>query len=277
MTTKQLLLLFEPGEAVFTGSQYQHLPPETSEFFCINPTKDASSRVESDLYNLRNFLIEFDNAPLDQQTASISVIEASGLPIRTATFSGSKSIHLIFSLADTLTVDYRSAWKALAAETILLTGLQPDASCKNPGRLSRLAGATRADTGKVQELVHTGALITNRQLIQLVNKHAIKASVKSSSGVEIDSQMDLATFEQEIQIRAKGIATKTSTVKYWAQPAGCNDIIRNLTLWAIDKTGVPESTFTQYAEAKLLPHLVAAGYPAEKVYRAIRMAYESKT
>lgn len=273
---RQLNLLFEENEFVWTGSTFKASGPEVSEFFVINPLKSLDNRKDENVAVYRNFLIEFDNAPLEAQIAALSQIERSGLNIRTAVFSGSKSYHLIFSLADNLSCDYKAAWEALAAEVESITTLIPDGACKNPARLSRLAGATRADKNKVQELVHTGKLITNATINGLIQKHRIETTVNKASKVDMELEMSIEDFERRVRISAKGLNSMINKVQYWAAPAGMHPEILRLTLWAIDSTGVPVSTFIQFAETKLIPHLKAAGYPPEKVYRAINMAYERK-
>lgn len=272
---KQLDLLFQETDNVWTGNLYELDTVEKSEFFVINPLKSLETRSNENVAVYRNFLFEFDNAALEDQEAAISLIEQNGLPLRTVVFSGSKSYHMIVSMADNLGSDYRSAWEALAAEISLVTGLVADPACKNPARLSRVAGFIRPDTGKVQQLVHTGRLITNATVIGLISKHKIKAVVIKSVKAEISSDMDVEDFK--IQLRyEKGLHSVLSKIALWAQPAGMHPEILRLTLWAIDSIGVPKATFIKYAESSMLPHLQAANYPADKMYRSIEMAYERK-
>ena len=273
MQNKQLQLLFDENDIVWTGNQYELRPTSASEFFCINPLRNLQSRKNEDVTVLRNFLLEFDGAPLTQQRAAIKVIEAAGLPIRTAVFSGSKSLHFIISLADTLTVDYKSAWLALSAEVSKLTGLEADEACKNPARLSRLAGHVRGSTGKEQTLEHTGKLISNEKILQLMRGHQIRASTTSHlPDTAIDSQMDIVAFKFRLKL-VPGLHSRFQSINIWAQPENMYGELLRLTLWAIDSTGVPKNTFTEYAEDKIFPALKAVGYPESKLYKPIDNAY----
>ena len=275
-TQKQLELLFLETDIVYTGDKFELKPTKASEFFCLNPVKDLGSRKLDNIYAHRNLLFEFDGAPLESQYAALDPIQTA-IPLRTVTFSGSKSLHLIVSIADTLTVDYKAAWEAIATEIKLITGLEADESCKNPNRLSRLAGFIRPDTGKEQALVSTGNLITNQALAVLISKHSIKA--KGSKGTrkeKIESVMSMEEFEHRLAY-TKGLITAINLFKYKAAPVGMYPEVLKLTLWAIDATGVPYETFLQFAEVKLFPHLRAANYPEEKITRGIDMAYEQKT
>jgi len=276
MQNTQLNLLFEEREIVWTGNQYELKSLDSSEFFCINPLRNLQSRKNEDVVVYRNFLFEFDNAPLETQVAAISLLENNNIPIRTAVFSGSKSLHLIVSLADTLTMDYKSAWVALTAEILALTGLQADEACKNPARLSRLAGHVRESTGKLQELVHTGNLITNEKIKQLIKAHDIRSSSTSHlPDTAIDTDMNLVDFKFRLNLIPK-LKSRFQSIDMWAQPENMYGELLRLTLWAIDSTGVPKKTFTAYAEDKLFPALRTVGYPESKLYKPIDNAYDYK-
>jgi hypothetical protein len=276
MTYKsQLDHLFTPDQFVFTGDEYYLQPVDRSAFFCINPVSNLDNRQLDNLSNLQNFLIEFDEAELTDQKAAIPLIEQAGINIATAVYSGSKSVHLIFSMAETLQTDYRSAWIALSLEIKQLTGLKADPQCKNANRLSRLAGYTRPDTGKVQELLHVGGYIKNELLHNLILKHDIKSTVKQSMA-PLNNSLDVSDFETLLRRQEHGLLNKFLTVDRWASSIGMYDKLFRLTCWAIDATGVPEGVFKEYARRKLYPSLLEAGYPANKLDRPIENAYTYK-
>lgn len=276
MHLKQLNHIFTDNQLVYTGDEYKLLNPEASAFFCINPVKSFDNRQIDNVSSLQNFLIEFDEASYEQQFKSIKSIEDSGLNIATAVFSGSKSIHLIFSMAESLAVDYKSAWLAIALEVRSITGLTADAQCKNANRLSRLAGFVRPETGKVQELLHVGGFIKNETLIALIDRHKISHAIQQTT-VNYDPAMSLEKFELLLIKRQARLYSKIARVDQWAGSVGMYKELFNLTCWAIDATGVPENTFKQFAQKKLFPALLEAGYPINKLDKPIDNAYTYKT
>lgn len=271
-TLKQLEHLFPDTVNIWTGDKYTLLEPENSEFFCINPLKNFDNRQNENVLEKRNFLIEFDEGSLEDQKASISTIESSGLKIASAVYSGSKSIHLIFSMAENLTVDYRSAWLALSMECASLTGLNADPACKNEARLSRLAGIVRADTGLSQELLHLGGFLTNAKVLELINKHQIRTSINNEDVVPLND-MNLTKFKFAIQ-KHKGLWSKLRSAPIWAKPVNMYPELLKLTIWAVEKTGVPKETFLQYSQENIFPYLVQVGYPTDKLDKAIHNAYD---
>ena len=272
-TLKQLNHLFPDEVQIWTGSKYELLHPEESEFFCINPLKNLDNRTNENVLEYRNFLIEFDEGSLEDQKASISKIESSGLKIASAVYSGGKSVHLIFSMAEKLAFDYRQSWLAVCMEAEQLSNLSADPSCKNEARLSRLAGVIRQDTGKEQELLHLGGFLTNEKIAELINKHNIRAASLSSGPITVNQKMSLLKFKIEIQ-KYRGLWSKLRGARDWAGPINMYPELLKLTIWAIEKTGVPKDTFLEYSKEKIFPHLLEKGYPAEKLDKAINNAYD---
>lgn len=270
---KQLFHLFNKDATIWTGSKFNLNNIENSEFFCINELKNLNNRTNENVLIKQNFLIEFDEGTFEQQEAAISLIEATGLNIATAVFSGSKSIHLIISAAESLDLEYRQTWLALAAEIRSITGLTPDAACKNEARLSRLAGAIRPETGLEQRLLHVGGFVTNEKFAKLAAKHQIKTSVLNTSKVPLESSMDLENFKIKLE-KHTGLWSKLRGVRIWAKHVNMYPEILKLTIWAVETTGVPKNVFLEYAEQKIFPHLLNAGYPADKLDKAIHNAYD---
>lgn len=277
-TKKQFDKLFSDTDIVYTGDKYGLLRVELSEFFVINPLNNLDNRTNENVSEAKNFLMEFDTGTYEEQLSTIEILEASNLPVTTATFSGSKSIHLILSMAEKLNYDYRQAWVALAAEITELTGLSPDKSCKNEARLSRLAGATRPETGKEQTLLHTGGYLKNSKISELVQKYGIKAPGLNTVTVSMNPDLDLIRFKWALkeQINA-GLSSTLRSAPAWAASEGMYFQLFRITNWVIDSTGAPRETFLEYAKEKIYPHLLNAGYPAYKLDKPINNAYDWKT
>ena len=169
----QLRALFLPGELVFCGDKFgkevrpvedwiarieggEKIPP----LLCPNPLKPGggmtkagkpSYRCDDAVAVFRHAVAEFDGMPIDKQ---IKFWVGLGLGAVTClTYSGGKSIHAL------LRVDApdAAAWKRNVRGRLFDRTLIPlgcDGACVNPSRLSRLAGATRADKGgAVQKLL----------------------------------------------------------------------------------------------------------------------------
>jgi hypothetical protein len=153
------------------GWEVSAAPKPNDIFFSINalspivdcePTEswhrhDLPRRSDKNVICHRNFLIELDNMPLNQQ---IEYVRSTNLPVSAITFSGSKSYHFIVSLQDPLNA---SEYAKLANG---LHRLLPAAekSTKNPSRLSRLPGVIRPETKLLQELVYLGERININSL-----------------------------------------------------------------------------------------------------------------
>ena len=159
-----LALLFEPGQAsCFTRSEYGwrvSLAPKYDDlFFSINalhgqldlaPVKDwhkehQPRRADANVICHRNFLLELDDVPLDEQVDYVTNL----VPVSSIVYSGGKSYHFIISLTEAVTAEkYKELAKRLHS---LVTKADPQ--CKNPSRLSRLPDVTRPETGKAQALI----------------------------------------------------------------------------------------------------------------------------
>lgn len=169
-------LLFSPAAVTcYTESPFGYKvkthPRKSDLFFCINelypdrdnnPTKDwhdpsAPRRADANVATFRNFLLEIDDMPLDDQIAYVK----SRVPVSTIVYSGGSSYHFIISLEEPLP-DYETYmhW----ARRLLMLVPKADKMCKNPSRLSRLPGRLRLDTGKMQKLMFVGERVNNMHL-----------------------------------------------------------------------------------------------------------------
>lgn len=180
---KFLTTLFEPGEvACFTdnpnGYRAYEAPLDRDIFFSINPlfrdldtqptktwhSPKVSRRADCNVAAYRNFLLEIDNLPLEEQAPYVRSLL---LPISSIVYSGGKSHHFIISLKEPLSdpKEYSSVAKRLHK---LCTKADP--TTKNPSRLSRLPFRTRPETGLEQKLVYLGERIEWAQLNELLPK-----------------------------------------------------------------------------------------------------------
>lgn len=174
---KFLSTLFDADQATCfspdaKGTEVTLAPNPGDIFFCINSlnsTLDANPsepwhrvdlprRADHNVICFRNFLLEIDNMPIEQQIQYVR----DRVPVTAITFSGKKSYHFIISLTEPLP-DYDSYMKFSRGLHRLL-GPAIDPATKNPSRLSRLPGVVRPDTGLLQELVYLGSRINAADL-----------------------------------------------------------------------------------------------------------------
>ena len=164
---------FLPGELVYCGfenggsvlerddwiyrfANHEYLPP----LFCPNPLKagggvsaagKTSIRCDDAVSVFRHAVAEFDGLSLADQ---ILFWMGWGLDAVTAvTFSGSKSLHTLLRVDCTSREEWdRGVKNGLFRQRLIPLGC--DGACKNPSRLTRLAGACRPDNGgAVQRLL----------------------------------------------------------------------------------------------------------------------------
>lgn len=141
------------------GTELTMGPTTNDLFFSINPMR--ISRKDENVTCFRNFLIEIDSLPLEEQIEYVRL----RVPVTSIVYSGGKSYHFIISLVQPLASieDYRHVAKRLH---MLLP--MADKSTKNPSRFSRLPGVFRYNTGKYQELIKLSNRIPNSELFYLL-------------------------------------------------------------------------------------------------------------
>lgn len=154
------------------GYKVKNAPYEADLYFCINelhpsadlnPTKDwhdrmVPRRADCNVVCYRNFLIELDNMPLEEQITYVK----SRVPVTSIVYSGGSSYHFIISL-ETPLQNYEEYMNV--AKRLLLLVPEADPTCKNPSRLSRLPTRVRPDTDKVQSLVYLNSRVPNAELL----------------------------------------------------------------------------------------------------------------
>ena len=160
--------LFRPGELVFCGDTFGKTVRTREEWcarwergepvpplLCVNPLKPEggmtaggkpSPRCDDAVAVFRHAVAEFDGMPLAEQFAFWAGWGLDG--VSAVTFSGSKSLHVLLRVdaAD------REEWERKVRGRLFRKALIPlgcDEACTNPSRLTRLAGASRADKGGV--------------------------------------------------------------------------------------------------------------------------------
>lgn len=190
-------LLFEEDSATcYTqsphGTDVAYYPNPEDLFFSINeldeytdkePTQEYHSpkrprRADCNVVCYRNFLIELDGMPLEDQVAYVR----SRVPVTSIVFSGSKSYHFIISLETPLAT--KAEYDDVARRLLALLPAA-DRSCKNPSRLSRLPFRIRPETGKEQELIYLGERVKNEELIVRLPQLAPQAAPKSPAEVKL--------------------------------------------------------------------------------------------
>lgn len=126
--------------------------------FCgLNPFRPGTTRLDINCSAFRNFLIEIDDMPLEDQ---LPYVDGQRVPYSTIVYSGKKSYHFVICLADSVSVDeYRriARWIHKALPRI-------DHKTTNPSRLTRFPNVIRADTDKYQTLIYAGRRITLTEL-----------------------------------------------------------------------------------------------------------------
>ncbi len=267
------------------------------QFYSINPT--SGHRSSATVTEYRNFLFESDTIALDVQKDMINELVRT-FPIRLVTFSGSKSYHIIVSLADTPDVEpgsdigttwYKAAWKAIASELTELSKKSLwklgvtlpddflfDTSCSDPSRLSRTPLALRNEL-VVQTVLHEqGKLLSVAELTGLMNKHQDKSKKRVQHEIieEVD-YMALESFEKLLFVRQSlhYIKLQFEQERNWQAPSGHYNKLFKLALWVYESTGVPKETLLTYLQKHTFPVILASGYPRDPA-RAIHDAYNFK-
>lgn len=122
--------------------------PEAGAWIRFNPL-DGRGVKNSNVTEFRYALVESDTMPIDKQYAIIRELE---LPVAVLVHSGGKSLHAIVRIDAADYAEYRKRVDHLYS-VCRRNGLEVDAQNKNPSRLSRMPGVTRA--GRKQYIVAT--------------------------------------------------------------------------------------------------------------------------
>lgn len=121
-----------------------------------------SPRCKAAVARRRFALVEFDEMPLEAQVRFwAGAIHGAGrgplLPVAALTYSGGKSIHALLRVDCADARAWGELWDRLAS--FVCNPLDPpaqraDKACRDESRLTRLPGARRAESGRVQSLLY---------------------------------------------------------------------------------------------------------------------------
>lgn len=179
------------------GPNFNYIVPNpfTGEFAPKkNQPDELSKRSDNAIKEYRYTVVEFDeeidegldnykelvNESIRKQIRFFNHLIEINVPVAAIVKSGKKSVHAWIAVNINGT---RDDWKA-KVETLLYKGffesLGADPSCKNPSRLSRMAGHIRKETGQLQELLY-------------LNPDVVKG--KSDKWVNIDDTINILTHD----------------------------------------------------------------------------------
>lgn len=165
-----LRILFNPDELVCSGSttyanRVSSLQSvKTSDcFISVNPLH--TSRADAHVTAHRNFLIEIDKIPLEEQKKYIDELQ---IPFSTMTFSGNKSFHFVIALAEGCATKEEYASKALWLHNICD---KADPSTKNPSRFTRVPNSINNKTGMPQTLIETRGRVSKRDFVAWLDRY----------------------------------------------------------------------------------------------------------
>lgn len=119
---------------------------------CVNPLTDYH-RDRAHVAAYRNVLVECDTMPMDEQLERILSLWWGHDYLRAIVDSGNKSYHAIIRVDAPTVENYAYQAGRLIYDRAEANGLTVDRACSNPTRMTRLAGALRRDTGRMQRLV----------------------------------------------------------------------------------------------------------------------------
>ena len=124
---------------------------DVGAWVAVNPV-DGNGVRATNIVRFKHTLIESDNLAVEEQER---LIRKLNLPVTTLTHSGGKSIHALVRVDAADQREYKQRVERLQQECIK-AGLEVDAQCKDPGRLTRLPGVLR--NGVMQRLldIHIG-------------------------------------------------------------------------------------------------------------------------
>lgn len=303
-------LLFDNDEFSCFGDLYSNaISPvsdfKPSEFFSINPlhpdkdydakasykySENAPRRADLNVTKFRNFLFEMDTVDLEDQ---MKIIEGCGIPFTSIVYSGGKSYHCILSLEVPLEFPvhsemgislYKMEWSRWAEKInqyceSLFPGKYKtavDKAMKNPSRLSRAPGFTRAN-GKEQKLIYLGNRISEDNYFNLL-KTCPKINIQYKELV-IDSDMidfSINSVSDFWHYSPPGLRNKLRYSHRWVDSAGMYPLLFQYTLWAIDKTNVKQDIFLKVLEESVFKEFDRVNYPRYKYLLGVNSAYKYK-
>ncbi len=162
-------------------------------FICANASKQ-NKRTQDRLATFDNLLIEFDDISLEEQK---SILEDEKLPAATITFSGCKSLHLLFKVNAKNLSDFQTKAKVVY-DYLQKKGIKFDNACKDATRFTRLAGASRNGTEQTLLGLNTG-FADFQEWFSFISKEEIK----SNKNIEKISLLDCLSYNED-EVYSKG-------------------------------------------------------------------------
>jgi hypothetical protein len=168
--------------------QYIDRSFEKGAYIAVNAAKQLNiNKTSENVFVLRNFLIEFDQLPLEEQ---IPFMKKLGLPYSACIYSGGKSYHFIISLKEPLfhhVGELKSngllQYKDIFYRIHFLCEEKNDRACSDPARFTRFPNAFRA--GTVQQIVEIFDRIDNSELFEIIYSPAFEEKYKQTKWHQI--------------------------------------------------------------------------------------------
>lgn len=264
------LRLFDVGEYVGLGRGVQDsrsgalandVQADVFPFFVINPLRPGSPRRDQNVSVYRNFLIECDTLPLDEQLHRIRDL---GMPFTSCVYSGNKSLHFIVSLASAL--PSRQEYDRLARR-LLQAVPWADKTTKNPSRFSRTPGHQRVDTERLQRLEWLGSRVDTALLLDWLRlvepKQGVEACQRNGMPMPLRANppsTSSGVSAQTIELVLRGAIPGTRNDRLFR--AAC-DLRRN---------GMSEDEALAFLDPAR-DRLIVADFPEAEFRQAIRSAF----
>lgn len=240
---RALEVLFDPGDYVWVTDELNRacisMPLEEAKkwvgrgsvqgvFLCGNPSKGPNQIRSNSAALSRTFLIEFDKYPkghaLEGQPIPFAeqekIMEASGIPWTTKTFSGGKSFHYLIRVTtpggEQKPLDEKSFKKMFFFISQKLHRMN-DQGCGDPARWSRFPGGWRG--GVEQRIVEVRRAVplsdlpretstgvkTKEELLHDPFSHNWGASKKEEDREDIISMLDWYCGEHNVEYKSSGV------------------------------------------------------------------------
>jgi hypothetical protein len=157
-------------------------------FIAINPLLRGTSRADGNVNQFRNFLLEFDSGTVEEQR---KFLDTKQVPYSSLVFSGSKSLHAIVCLEESLKNERE--WRKYMQALLKLVP-EADRSVSNPSRFSRMPNHLRADTKSIQTLIETRPRTSIKDLTAMLEPHFKVAKPKEMVVKAIENGAPLSAW-----------------------------------------------------------------------------------
>lgn len=176
---------------------------EKGAYIAVNAAKQVNiNKTSENVFVLRNFLIEFDKLPLEEQ---IPFMKKLNLPYSACVYSGGKSYHFIISLKEPLyhhVGELKSngllQYKDIFYRIHFLCEEKNDRACSDPARFTRFPNAIRS--GSVQQVVEISDRVDNTELFDIIYSPEFEEKYKQTKWHQIfqkDAQASPASHDRK--------------------------------------------------------------------------------